>query len=263
MSLLRTPTRSDIDGLVSCWQSAFNDPPEMIRDILAVDSILSDAIVAEDCGRICSAMFAFNNLEYCGITSSYLYALGTIPTCRGRGFASDVLDSLIAQCFSLGSEMVFLSPASDSLAKWYHERFGMRFLCSKTSRLIHVEPNTAISRKTISSLEYLHLRANPVNLSLPYLQVQEILNKYSGGQLLQINIGSSSVVACAEPEGNSIIIRDLCCPRAYRHQVLQAIAAEFDCGNLILCLSENIMWISSSQNLSLSQDVPCFSLILC
>lgn len=243
--LLRTPTAADIDGLVTCWRSAFGDSETLCRAILSVDGLLSHAVAGELDGCVCSAMYAFDGLDFGGVRASYLYALGTLPSCRGQGLGGAVLEELCSRCFARGAELVFLCPADASLAGWYQSRFGMLPLCEGAEQVWENLAFCPAPCRSLTTVEYLSLRRSPVGVTLQLLEVQSLLLNETGGGFFVIELDGSSALACAEKTGDSVLVRELCCAPEHRPAALQAIAAKFGTHRVTVRTGAPLLYLSA------------------
>lgn len=122
--ILRRARREDIPEVCRIWSASFGDSPELVERLMNGCGLSDSLTVAEECGRVCSAMAAFDGLRLGGLSASYIYALCTDPVCRGRGIGSALVKKCALLAFERGSEAAFLHPASLSLAAWYS---GMGF----------------------------------------------------------------------------------------------------------------------------------------
>lgn len=122
--ILRRARREDIPEVCRIWSASFGDSPELVERLMNGCGLSDSLTVAEECGRVCSAMAAFDGLRLGGLSASYIYALCTDPVCRGRGIGSALVKKCALLAFERGSEAAFLHPASPSLAAWYS---GMGF----------------------------------------------------------------------------------------------------------------------------------------
>ncbi len=122
--ILRRARREDIPQVCRIWSASFGDSPELVERLMNGCGLSDSLTVAEECGRVCSAMAAFDGLRLGSLSASYIYALCTDPVCRGRGIGSALVKKCALLAFERGSEAAFLHPASPSLAAWYS---GMGF----------------------------------------------------------------------------------------------------------------------------------------
>ena len=224
---LSPPTEADIPEIVDCWQRCFGDPPELIRGLLAAGALLSCATAAKQDGLLRSVMFAFDGLSIDGVPAAYLYALCTHPDTRGQGMGSAVLHALAESCFARGAELVFLSPADSGLAEWYCSMGMHRAAPWDTPAADAVGQSDAAPLSPIPPETYAALRRSPIVVPLRLLRAQELLSRSCGGGFYRTDCGTETAVFCAEPNGNRLLIRELCCASAYRPSVLRSAAAAF------------------------------------
>lgn len=103
------PSRpGDEDALKALWRDVFGDSDEYIGAFFRLVYAPGMASVIEDGGRIAAAAYAvpFGSAKY-------IYAVGTRPEYRGRGYGKAV--TLAAA----GGESAYLCPADATLRCWY------------------------------------------------------------------------------------------------------------------------------------------------
>lgn len=226
---VRPARPADAADAAKCWEAAFGDGPDFVRDMLASAALLENAAVAEAEGGVRSVMFAFDGLDFAGTRMSYLYALCTLPEYRGRGMGAAVCLALARQCFDRGAELVCLSPASEGLERWYRKKLHMRVL----QRSVDVPGNPAdggAACARIGAAEYLRLRAGKNGLALTprLLAAQEAIYRHYGGGMFQVSTdGKQIALACAEPREDSVLVRELLCAEKDRPAALGVISAAF------------------------------------
>jgi len=237
--ILRPAVNNDLDDLATLWAEVFGDPPEFIRAMLTDAKLTECAQCAQADGCVQSAMFAFEGISLGGAKAAYLYALATRESARGRGIGSAVLLSLIRRCFSAGAEIVFLSPASASLADWYRKIAGMQPMAAFADRPQLLTRGTARCTP-VSAAAFAAQRQSPVGLSPQLVSAQGVVQRHFGGGFLQIEIRGETAYACAEKTDSGILIRELFCPEALRRIVCGAIADHFGDSRLFLRTSVGV-----------------------
>lgn len=116
-----------LTDLAGIWHACFGDEEEDIRYFFTFfkGDVKTIALVEE--GRAVSmlcmlpASLRTQNGE-CPV--NYIYAVGTLPSCRGRGYSKRVMDCALAEA-KQRKEGVFLVPAGESLKSFYRQQgFG-------------------------------------------------------------------------------------------------------------------------------------------
>ncbi len=72
--------------------------------------------------RVVSMLFALPFTFFCGereVSAAYIYAVSTVPACRGRGYMKLLLQRVEALLRESGVALVFLLPASEGLRRYY------------------------------------------------------------------------------------------------------------------------------------------------
>jgi len=110
------PSRpGDEAALRALWKTVFGDSDLFLDDFFTMVYRPGMAALIEDGGEVVSAAYALP-LE----NALYLYALATLPACRGRGFGKAVTHAV------LSGRPAYLYPASESLRDWYRREMGAR-----------------------------------------------------------------------------------------------------------------------------------------
>lgn len=223
---LRPARRSDADDILDCWRASFGDGEAFILDFFASADPLRHAVAAETDGHVRSVMFAFDGLDFGGVRASYLYALCTHPEHRRRGMGAAVVAQLARESLDAGAQLACLSPASAALERWYCELLGMRPL--QRARDVPLEkepPRQRADCVIVSAAEYAARRRAAVCVTPQLLAAQETLYRHYGGVMLRAEIDGETVLACAEPRGSAILLRDLVCPPELRSRAAAVISA--------------------------------------
>lgn len=233
--ILRPARSADADAILDCWHGSFGDREEFILDFFASADPLRHAVAAEADGRVRSVMFAFDDLDFGGVRASYLYALCTHPDFRRRGMGGAVVAQLMRESLDAGAEFVCLSPAGAGLERWYCDTLGMRPLQRARDELLEKEPpREGASCAIIPAADYARLRRAAVNVTPQILAAQETLYRHYGGVMLRAEIDGETVLACAEPRGDAVLLRDLVCPPALRRRAAAVVSAHLWNKNVFL-----------------------------
>ena len=226
--VLRPAAESDLPDIFDCWQRAFGDGEAFLRDLFAAADPLCHAVAAEAGGRVRSVMFAFDGLDFGGMCASYLYALCTHPDFRGRGMGGAVVAQLARESLDAGAELVCLSPADAGLEAWYCSTLGMRPLQrAQDVPLETASAESAADCRVIPAAEYAALRRTMLNVTPQILAAQEALYRHYGGAMLRLEAEGKTILACAEAQDGTVLLRDLVCPPALRGRAAAAVSTRF------------------------------------
>ncbi len=234
--VLRPPTAADLADIADCWSISFGDSLALAWEIIAAGDLLHTAMAAVCAGRVRSVMFAFPELRFGGgVKAAYLYALCTAPEYRGHGLGRAVCDALAQRCFALGVEVACLAPADAGLERWYCRTLGF----SPVQRVQAVPLECAAEAAwavPVSAAEYAALRcaagAVPA-LSDRLLAAQAAILQYTGGAF--VRMASLGALACAEPRGDTLLVRELLCPAGAERAAAAALGARWPGLSLRLC----------------------------
>lgn len=208
---VRPALPQDGDLIVEVWRSSFGDSVSFVMDFLASTGLAKDAVVAEAEGDLVSMIFAFHGLRIGGKDASYLYAHCTRPEYRNRGIGGDVLKAMAAQCFAQGADMIVLAPAGDRSERWYRSTLGMEVLQRTADVLVRKDPVTSAQCSLIDSGEYAALREGENRVTPQLLAAQGAMHRHYGGVMVRMVLDGKTILACAEPKGSAILVRELLC----------------------------------------------------
>lgn len=127
---------SNIDKLKGLWRACFSDSEEFISHFF--NAVFKDEYVLyeEENGIIYSALYCIPyEFKYfnTAVKASYIYAVGTLPSYRGRGAMAGLLKKAMDKLKAEGNAFAFLIPAEDSLYDLYGRNgFAEAFYCSKS-----------------------------------------------------------------------------------------------------------------------------------
>lgn len=121
------------EELIELWHESFGDSYEDIG--LFFDMLFSPELVyvTKEDGKIVSAMYLTEGHELSEVLPdgsvkkyrlTYLYALATKPSARGKGYGLRTASGAAELAFKRGADIVTLCPADEGLEKWYRERAG-------------------------------------------------------------------------------------------------------------------------------------------
>lgn len=106
------------EPILPLWQEAFGDSEETVLSIVRAIAPHSRLFLAKDGNVPVSMLFAVTE-QVAGLPVSYIYAVATKKSHRGRGLASKLLAFAEEHLKSEGISACLLSPAEDSLISYY------------------------------------------------------------------------------------------------------------------------------------------------
>lgn len=256
--ITRPAVPQDAAGIMECWHGAFGDRESLILDFLRETDVLESAVVAELNGCVRSVMFAFNDLDFEGVRTSYLYALCTHSEYRSRGMGRTVAAALTERCFAGGAEMVCLSPAGPALQTWYQRILGMKVLQYTSDIPINPEPIASAVCSLLDGKEYAYLRSSCISVTPQLIAAQSVLYRYFGGEMLRIMLDGKAVLACAEPQGEAILVRELLCAPGDEFRAVSAISRRYGNRQILLrqCSAEGRALLYLTKNRRPLQAMP-------
>lgn len=116
----------DIREILPIWQACFGDSEEDIRRFFEVLGDCTESYLCREQGQAVSMVHVIPACVWDGrrvYPAAYLYAVGTLPKFRGRGYSSKLVKSVLRELTRRGI-MPFLVPAGEGLVVFY-ERLGM------------------------------------------------------------------------------------------------------------------------------------------
>ncbi len=134
MIQVRTCTQADIPAQRELWQLAFGDAGAYVDNFYRICWTPDRFLILEEDGHLCSMTAWFDTrLVLPGgssLRAAYLYAVATRPECRGRGFASMLLNAADSWFRERSFPLVTTVPAEPSLhsfftAAGFREHFAM------------------------------------------------------------------------------------------------------------------------------------------
>lgn len=226
-------TDADRKGIEDLWLAAFpEDTPDDVIGFWNCGFTPEQATVCKIDGQIVSMAFLLpaTLLMPSGdsIAVGYLFAAATLPTFRGQGLASKVIDTLHAHAIDIGMQAVFLRPAESTLFDFY-ARFGYR-----TAFYTHEYTLSREEMEKIASADNadVALLTAPSEKRQKWLKDREIASvnwgdsvwRYAthpqdGGRYTQADAGWMAL--CEEEQGH-LTVRELLCdddelPAVYAH----------------------------------------------
>ncbi len=117
-----------IPSLIKLWHEVFGDDEEYIKLFFKETYFDSECFGEIIDGEVVSALYLLKcNIKCDGkiYQGRYLYAAATLPSHRGKGIMTSLIDEAIGYCGLTGLDFIALVPASDSLYDYY-SRFAFK-----------------------------------------------------------------------------------------------------------------------------------------
>lgn len=110
----------DLPQLREIWRSCFGGPEQYLDFYYERRFSPRDTLVARDGGRPV-AMLTLMNVRLNGEKGGYIYAVGTLPSHRGRGLQRQLCAFSLEEMARRGFAFSCLVPAESSLFSWYQK----------------------------------------------------------------------------------------------------------------------------------------------
>jgi predicted acetyltransferase len=149
--MIRLAEEKDIPELKALWRDVFQEEEAYLEAFFVKIFKGDNALLYEEDGRIAAAL---HMVPYSMVVDEvehpllYLYAIGTLPEYRGKGYAGDITREALRLAEDRGYSAAFLVPAEESLFLWY-ERMGFETVFYKTT--IRLEINDYLSLPSLDS----------------------------------------------------------------------------------------------------------------
>jgi len=237
--MIRPSRIGDEAGLKTLWEAAFGDSMAWID--LFFDTLYKpgSAIVWEVDGTIASAIYLLDagcaSLPDGGtLSTSYSYALATLPAYRGQGIGSQVTQAAITHSVALGFDCNVICPAEESLFPYY-TRLGYTDTLSIGGKKIFLSdaPVDTIINKIMSTdfSTYFQLRAgylpaDSTTYTEAYLRYLALSCESSGGGLYRLESGDFSALCAVSHGEDRLFIREFL-PASHAEVGTQALLRHF------------------------------------
>lgn len=235
----------DLYKLKEIWKTCFADTDEFLDAFFRGVYKKGCAVVAQEQGEICSAMYvldagtiATDNSEL--LRCCYLYALGTLPEFRGKGIGADVTGGAIELGFMQGYDICITCPAQESLFDYYRhlgfEDFSWASRIDKKPDTVALTSNGRVMSTDLE--EYLklresHLPSHAVTYSEGYMRFLDRLLTMSGGGVYTLELAYGTGIAAAAPDGNDgVLLKELICNEEDACDALRLMAGHFKAGRV-------------------------------
>ena len=220
MILHRFATVQDTAALTVIWQHAFpEDTAEDIADFLANVNLAEECLVAEEDGTVVSMVFLLP-ATWQGQTPlplQYIYAAATLPSHRSRGIFGNLLRQALDVARQRGQVASFLHPAQPSLCEYY-AAFGYEpfFYCDT---LCGAAVPSSIRVKRVTAENYVTFR----KAIAPLFAVEW------PSRFLTNTVITENACAVCVPDGERLLIREVCCSDGQYEKTCAALAHHFGC----------------------------------
>lgn len=229
---LRTSVPGDEPELKALWKAVFEDEDAVIDSFFELLYKPGTAWVFVCGGHIVSAAYVLKlgdfalegNVRPCRV----IYALGTHPEYRGRGFGSRVLKAACDSSNALGR--TFIVPAGQALFDFY-KKYGFTAYFN-VREVTADDPGTnlsgSVTRATVRGYAALReelLRGTPhIDLDIPAIEFQKRLCAMYGGGLYYVVSDKSRCAAAVECHDGAAFIRELIVPSGSRDEAAMLVS---------------------------------------
>jgi len=149
-----------------------------------------------------------------------IYALSTLPEHRGNGFASAIVERLVAYGNDLGYQAIILCPSDDSLFEYYTRlNFHDIFYVSEKVYEGFSNLNCEATISKLDSEDYMILRKSlldditHIELNHRAIEYQRQLCAFTGGEFIQIEShGTISCAAFEKANDGVVLLKELLVP---------------------------------------------------
>jgi len=196
---MRTSRPDDIPALTDLWQLCFGDSAEAVQDFFAALWEKVTVFQTEDASAMLTAM----PVSWQGKQAAYLYAVATHPDQRGKGLCRKLMAFAEEALKSRGCSYAILSPAEESLFRFYENMGYETCFFAETQKFSTGEcAETAVS---VPAEQYRLLRENRMPEGVQY-PIELLRMQESFGLFLQIG---DTGCAAVERHGDGFLVREL------------------------------------------------------
>ncbi len=233
--LYRPSRPEDLPQLLQVWAAAYDGDTACAECYLNRLYQPGDALVAEVDGRLTSAIYLLDGYRFHYAPErmkccTYLYALGTPPEYRGRGYGGRTIWHAGVEAYNRGAELVCFLPASPSLYRWYTG-------CIGTSTVFYRREFTVTGAAACGSITPLSpadyaarreslLHGTPhTELPTSVIELQGTYCRMYGGGLISVEVEGLEGIAAYDREGESLTLRELLFPAEDPTPAVRALLA--------------------------------------
>lgn len=234
---VRLSIPGDEPGLMELWKSVFGDPEEYIQGFFDKLYDPGSAYLYVHEGRIVSAVYVIKlgDLIRDGrwTPCKVIYAYGTDPVYRGRGYGSQVLKAALDHAATAGVAAV--CPAESSLYGYYADQGFQTFFAVSERHCTDVGSplSGSVTRVTVRGYaalreELLYGRAH-IDYDMRTLEYQEHLCSMSGGGLYYVVSDGIRCCAAVELWEGEARIKELIVPSGSQYNAAALVARAVRC----------------------------------
>ena len=241
--LPQAAVRADAPALKLLWKTVFGDDDDDIERFFDVYFSPELTVVIKDGQTPVSAAYILpvgslvlpnGGRENCAM----LYAIATLPDCRGRGFGNAVTRASASLAVEKGFSAVVLKPADSQLFSYYEKRtdFTAFFETAEAEYLPdELPPNSTDCTLTpATAAAYRRMRQSIlfdsvyIDTDVRALAYQQHLCRVSGGDMYIINSGGDDIgCAAVEPEDGTVHVKELLLAFSYPSEVAVRLLAGY------------------------------------
>ena len=233
-------TRPSDEKAIRCiWQEAYPGDEPYADIFFRMNMHADSGYTAEADHDLCSMIFCLKDFIYYieekAYQTSYLFALGTRPACRGNGAGGGLTSYAAADACRNGSDLVCLMPASASLGNWYRRELHASEMFWHRSFQVDagsVEKGHVrlISAESYSAMREMLLKHTPhIKIPEAVIRLQEAYSQLDGGGFCQIDIGGRTGICTADVSGDELMIRELLMPDGDPEAAARALMQKIGC----------------------------------
>ena len=214
-SAIRFAEKKDIPALCEIWKACFPDSDDYLRCFYEENFERIKVLIYEADGKAVCMSHIIDAVFKDGDRSEnamYLYAGGTLPGYRHRGYFAETLREIMELATRSGKS-IFFKPATELLAEFYREFAFRPDACLK---LVTIQPEgkTNLKPTDISYTEFNHMRENALSGMAHVCWPDEHIrwsvkeNKLFSGRTFKFEYMGGEHFMMAYPEGKSCIITE-------------------------------------------------------
>lgn len=230
---------ADENALRRIWQEAYPGDEPYADIFFEMHMHAGTGYAAEIDGVLCSMIFCLKDftfyMEEKAYQTSYLFALGTAPSFRGRGAAGRLTSFAVTDACQNGNDLVGLMPASDSLAGWYKQDLKAEEMFFHRSFFVDAAPGKPCLIRRLTAEDYLVMRESLLHRT-PHTKIpgsvlclQEAYCRLDGGGLYQIEYDGQTGICTADAADDMLMIRELLFPSGDPEDAARALMQKIGC----------------------------------
>ncbi len=239
-TVLRPALPAEREAVKQVYREAFGDPESYISLYFGSQLFLQGEVLAlEEAGELQSAFHCLRGPQLQGRELTYLYALGTRNTARGKGYGGAVLRACVEKAAKENAPAC-ICPASESLYRWYTEKLGEKpcFFVRETQFNQEELPEPLedgqcipVEGRSYARLRELLLGERPhVQFPDRFWDWQELSCRYGAGGLILLDLGGPVGAAIVQQESETAIaVKELLLPEGNVADAVALLCRFFGC----------------------------------